>query len=425
MDIVRRDRRDPRLRPGLAPGRGAGTYQPGERAGDVGTGASQSRFPAQLDYCIITVILYPDANEVSVLVGPFLIGALAAISMTPASPGAGPLSIRSGPEHPFVVQASSGVEINGDLIVRNDGDVAMELVKLRMDVVSPSGALIQRKELNRNGISPSILTIPDRKIDKASSLLIYNPFPSFDRSLSVARMHYELTFKTVDGDQQKTAAVDVEPIKPPASNFILPVKGRYFVSDGYDFYSHHRRWNFLHPLLAKLGYTGNAGRYAFDFVAVDGAGNRSHGDEAVNQNWLCFGQPVRATADGIVVAVHGDAKDDHAYQWGGPNKDPNGVFGNYVVLRHADGTFSIFGHLMHDSPTVRVGEAVKAGQWIGRIGASGDAPFPHLHYQRTLTPDDLGEGAPVSWRRVKRAIGDRLERPRFGYVNSGDIIVGT
>ena len=30
-----------------------------------------------------------------------------------------------------MVQTSSGVEINGDLIARNDGEVAMELVKLR------------------------------------------------------------------------------------------------------------------------------------------------------------------------------------------------------------------------------------------------------------------------------------------------------
>lgn len=334
------------------------------------------------------------------------------------------LTSRSGPEHPFLVEAPAGTEINGDIIVRSDGDAPMELVKLRMDVLSPSGVLIQRKELNRNGISPSIFTIPDRKVDKSSPLLIYNPFPSFDRSLPLAQIHYELTFKVVDGEKQATTSVDVLPTKPPPSEFIFPLTGRYFVSDGYDFYSHHRRWNYLHPLLTKLRYAGNAGRYAFDFVAVDGRGNRSRGDESVNENWLSFGQRVRATAGGIVVAVHSDAKDDHSYQWGGPKKDPNGVFGNYVVLRHADGTFSIFGHLMHNSPTVRVGDHVKGGQWIARVGASGDAPFPHLHYQRTLSPNDLGEGAPVTWRRVKRAVGEKLEALPFGYINSGDIIDG-
>jgi Peptidase family M23 len=360
---------------------------------------------------------------VRVPIGRLLVGLpLTTIALTPAL--ATHLMSRSGPEHPFMVEAPSGTEISGDILVRNDGDNSMELVKLRMDVLSPAGVLVQRRELNRNGISPSILTVPDRKVDKASSLLVYNPFPEFDRSLPIGRLHYELTFKAIDGEEQETTSVDVVPVKPPPSNYVLPVTGRYFVWDGYDFYSHHRRWNYLHPLLAKIGYTGNAGRYAFDFIAVDTAGNRSRGDEAVNENWLSFGQRVRATANGLVVAMHSDAKDDHAYQWGGPNKDPNGVFGNYIVLRHADGTFSIFGHLMHNSPTVRVGDHVKAGQWIARIGASGDAPFPHLHFQRTLSPDDLGEGAPVTWRRVKRAVGEKLEPLPFGYINSGDVIDG-
>jgi hypothetical protein len=333
------------------------------------------------------------------------------------------LSAVSSPPRPFIEQTAAGVAINGDIVVRNNGDEAVELVKIRMDALDSSGALIQRRELNRNGISPSILTVPDRRIDKNSSLLIYNPFPLFDRPLPVARLHYELSFKPVDGEGVAMTTVDVIPARPPSSGYIFPLTGRFLVWDGHDFYSHHRRWNYLHPLLQKLGYTGNAGRYAFDFIAVDEYGARARGDEHVNENWPSFGQLIRATDDGIVEAVRGDAKDDRKFNWGS-SKDPNGVFGNYIVLRHSDGTFSIFGHLMRGSPRVRQGERVRAGQLLARVGASGDSLFPHLHYQRTLEPNDLGEGAPVSWRRVKRAVGKRLSPLASGYIDSGDVVVG-
>jgi hypothetical protein len=351
-----------------------------------------------------------------------MIAAIVAFTVAAATSGAPLLTVESSPARPFVERTAGGIAIDGDMIARNAGDEAFELVGVSLDALDSAGQLIQRRELNMDGVSPSILTIPDRSLPPHGALLVYDPFPEFAASLGVRRLRYTVEFKDRASADQSEAQVEIVPVEPPPSAFGLPLKGaRVLVWDGHDFYSHHRRWNYLHPVLVKNGYKGNAGRYAYDFIVVDSRGRRSVGDESVNKNWLSFGREVHATSAGDVVAVHGDAPDDRTFKR--VPGDPNAVFGNYVVVKHADGTFSMFGHLMHDSPTVHVGQHVMEGEVIGRVGASGDALFPHLHYQRTLQPNDLGEGVPVSWRGAQRAIGDRRLPLPNGFIDTGDIVI--
>jgi len=55
--------------------------------------------------------------------------------------------------------------------------------------------------------------------------------------------------------------------------------------------------------------------------------------------------------------------------------DPGG-FGNFVVLDHGDGLFSLYAHLS----TAEAPDQVAAGQVIGLSGATGKAFGPHLHF---------------------------------------------
>jgi murein DD-endopeptidase MepM/ murein hydrolase activator NlpD len=57
----------------------------------------------------------------------------------------------------------------------------------------------------------------------------------------------------------------------------------------------------------------------------------------------------------------------------------NGGWGELVVIAHADGVRSMYAHLSRIE--VRVGERVGAGFEIGRVGATGDASGPHLHFE--------------------------------------------
>ncbi|WP_305779463.1 M23 family metallopeptidase [Nocardia nova] len=75
-----------------------------------------------------------------------------------------------------------------------------------------------------------------------------------------------------------------------------------------------------------------------------------------------IGSPIYAVADGTVI-----------------DAGPAQGFGLWVRIRHDDGTISVYGHMYDFS--VSVGERVRAGQQIARIGNRGDSTGPHLHFE--------------------------------------------
>ncbi|MFE9334967.1 peptidoglycan DD-metalloendopeptidase family protein [Streptomyces sp. NPDC006925] len=79
-----------------------------------------------------------------------------------------------------------------------------------------------------------------------------------------------------------------------------------------------------------------------------------------------------------------------------------GAYGNQVVIRHADGTYSQYGHLSKIS--VSTGKRLKAGQKIGLSGATGNVSGPHLHFEIRTGPgygSDIDPGAFLRKRGVK------------------------
>lgn len=117
-------------------------------------------------------------------------------------------------------------------------------------------------------------------------------------------------------------------------------------------------------------YTLSAG---FDSAGERWAHRHTGQDFAVG-----IGTPVRAAGDGRVTRV-----------------SCGGAFGIEVVVRHRGGYYTQYAHLA--AVTVDQGQKVRAGQWVGQSGTTGNSTGPHLHFEVRLTPY-LGSGVdPVTW----------------------------
>lgn len=76
----------------------------------------------------------------------------------------------------------------------------------------------------------------------------------------------------------------------------------------------------------------------------------------------CNGKPAYAAADGVVIRA-----------------DWYGGYGNCVIIDHGNGVQTLYAHLSAHS--VALGDVVKAGQEIGKIGSTGNSTGPHLHFE--------------------------------------------
>lgn len=332
---------------------------------------------------------------------------------------AGPVRVEASPTRPYAEVTGDGFDIDGDLIVFNDGDTELGIDEIAVDVRDANGRLLQRREWNGNGTAPSIRMLNATTVPARGKVMLFNPFAHVPGGVPVGRLDFTVILSRKGIDERIEARVSVTPRGEPSQRFAFPMTGRVHVWDGHDFASHHRRWDTMHPVLAGAGFKTTAARYSMDLIAVDAEGRRSRGNEKVNANWLSFGAPVRAMAAGEVVAVRGDQPDDRKFDVS-TVATPNAMYGNYVVIRHGDRSYSMYGHLRQGSITARVGQRVAARAVIGRVGASGSALFPHLHVQRMDGPNDRSEGVPTRFDGVTRPNG---KAPANGFVDSGDLLI--
>ncbi len=57
----------------------------------------------------------------------------------------------------------------------------------------------------------------------------------------------------------------------------------------------------------------------------------------------------------------------------------NDLYGNFVVVGHKNNIKSLYGHL--NLYSVKIGDFVKSGEFLGRVGQTGRATGPHLHFE--------------------------------------------
>ncbi|MBB5875281.1 M23 family metallopeptidase [Xanthomonas sp. 3498] len=180
--------------------------------------------------------------------------------------------------------------------------------------------------------------------------------------------------------------------------------------------SHH--WG---SLVAVNGQLTIPQRYALDLVGVDDAGHVLRaGVKDIHRSsyadWIGYGADVLAVADGVVRSAR-DGEAEHQPLSAQPEPaslTSDGLFGNYVVLEIAPGTFASYAHLRRGSLKVKAGERVQRGQVLAQLGQSGNSAAPHLHFQLSNAVAFEGsEGVPYAFERFGY-LGTESEAQLFG-----------
>jgi hypothetical protein len=177
--------------------------------------------------------------------------------------------------------------------------------------------------------------------------------------------------------------------------------------------NHHRRGILVfqgRPLITR--------RYAIDWQQSRN-GSTFSGDAGDKRSYYSYGQPVLAVADSTVVRAK-DGLPDNVPRHNGEFRPavemtPDTVFGNNIVLDIGDQQFASYLHLQPGSLRVKVGDHVRRGQMLAKIGDSGDAREPHVHFQVQTSSEPLaGEGVPylIDHYGVRSAEGEWQDRKR-------------
>jgi murein DD-endopeptidase MepM/ murein hydrolase activator NlpD len=124
--------------------------------------------------------------------------------------------------------------------------------------------------------------------------------------------------------------------------------------------------------------------------AVDWAllkGDRVYeGKGTTNEQFYAYGANVFAVADGTVVSVQ-DGKPDTTPNKAMTPKTLSDFGGNQVMLEIAPKVYAVYGHLQPGSLQVKVGDSVKVGATLAKIGNTGPSFGPHLHFGLLNRPD--------------------------------------
>ncbi|MFF4954825.1 M23 family metallopeptidase [Streptomyces chattanoogensis] len=166
------------------------------------------------------------------------------------------------------------------------------------------------------------------------------------RAAAEAERRVEAAEKKAKAEREAKERAAREAERKRLNTFVAPITGSY-VSTGYKASS---------SLWSSGSHTG------IDFHAASGTS-------------------VHAVGSGTVVEAG----------WGGS-------YGNNIVIKMHDGTYTQYGHL--SSIGVSVGQTVTPGQQIGLSGATGNVTGPHLHFEARTGPDYGSDIDPIAYLRA-------------------------
>lgn len=252
--------------------------------------------------------------------------------------------------------------------------------------------------LSRAVLQPGVTVEPERRTtiepNRRAVVYVWQPWPAD----GPPRLRHRLTLSLPQGGVLDVRGPAMAVSLRPAIAFDPPLAGGPWIAV-YDplLMGGHRT-----TLIAVDGTARISARFAVDWIRAPANGRVA----TVNQapDWNGAGADVLAVADARVVR----ARDGMTDLPPGQMKPERPVSladgsGNHVVLDLGAGRFAVYEHLQQGSVAVTVGQAVRGGQAIARLGSSGSTSIgPHLHFHVADAGDTLAaEGVPFVLRRFE------------------------
>lgn len=153
-----------------------------------------------------------------------------------------------------------------------------------------------------------------------------------------------------------------------ATHYRLPFKGEWLIYHGGHTPATSHSWDIVTQ------------RFAYDFVKADQSYCRHASLGGQLEQYYCYGEEILAAADGEVVKVVDGLRDGIGIGYFIVDFLAKDLAGNHVIIKHAEGEYGFYAHLLRNSILPMVGDKVKQGQTVGRCGFSGNGTEPHLHF---------------------------------------------
>lgn len=186
---------------------------------------------------------------------------------------------------------------------------------------------------------------------------------------------------TLEGELQNATSTPRLPFTADAAGRTSFVLARIKITDKAKAWRYNYRYFWEYG--GRRDSTSNDADYAMPFgpgryVVMQGPrGSYSHFAGSGSENAVDWAVPegttVLAAREGRVVGARGDS----TFSGTDPKFKP---LANYVIIKHADGTFACYHHLKTGGALVKLGEQVKVGQPIGLSGNTGYSTKSHLHF---------------------------------------------
>lgn len=152
------------------------------------------------------------------------------------------------------------------------------------------------------------------------------------------------------------------------NKYILPFKGIWYIEYG--------------GLTKKTSHSWNipAQRYAYDFE-IRKENLPYHDDLQKCENYYSYLEDIYAPCDGWVVDIVDKYQNTHITKDRKIICDVDDPKGNYITIKHSHGEYSTICHIEKGTFKVKIGDIIKEGDILAKVGNSGNTQGPHIHFQ--------------------------------------------